>query len=79
MINPHLLWHKPQSLRTYPYAPDLDLIPKSAGIYVFYRKHGSSFEVFYVGKALNLRSRLKGQINNLKLMNSIKEGLIKAL
>ena len=72
MINPHLSWHKSQCLRTYPYSPDLDLIPRSPGVYIFYRKHGSSFEVFYVGKALNLRSRIKGQLNNLKLMNSIK-------
>lgn len=72
MINPHLRWLTPQSLKAYPYSPDLDLIPKSAGIYIFYRKYGASVEVFYVGKALNLRSRLKGQLNNLKLMNSIK-------
>lgn len=72
MINPYLHWHKPQRLRTYPYLPDLDQIPRSAGIYIFYRKYGKGFQVFYVGKALNLRSRLKGQLNNLKLMNSIK-------
>lgn len=72
MINPHLHWHKPQELRTYPYSPDLDQIPRSAGVYIFYRKYGKGFQVFYVGKALNLRSRLKGQSNNLKLMNSIR-------
>lgn len=72
MINPHLKWHRPQCLRTYPYAPDIEKIPRTAGIYVFYRMHGESVQVFYVGKALNLRSRLKGQLNNLKLMNSIK-------
>lgn len=72
MINPHLEWHEPQRLSSYPYSPDLDEIPRSAGVYLFYRKHGASFEVFYVGKALNLQSRIKGQLNNLKLMNSIK-------
>ena len=72
MINPHIEWQKPQRLRTYPYSPDLELIPKTAGIYIFYRKYGTSFEVFYVGQALNLRSRVKGQLNNLKLMNSIR-------
>jgi len=71
MVNPSLRWHQPQSLKSYPYAPDLDVIPKSPGIYVFYRKHGASFQVFYVGKTLNLRKRLKGQLNNLKLMNGI--------
>jgi hypothetical protein len=72
MINPSLRWQLPQLLRSYPYVPNLDLIPKSPGVYVFYRKHGASFQVFYVGKAINLRGRLKGQLNNLKLMNGIK-------
>jgi len=71
MINPSLCWHKPQLLGRYPYHPDLELIPKSPGIYVFYRKHGANFQVFYVGKATQLRSRIKGQLNNLKLMNGI--------
>lgn len=73
MINPHLKWHQPQCLRTYPYSPDLNEIPQSPGIYLFYRMYGKRFQVFYVGKALNLRSRLKGQLNNLKLMNSIRD------
>jgi len=74
MINPHLSWHTPQVLKAYPYQPDLAAIPKSPGVYVFYRKYGArSFQVFYVGKAQNLRSRLKGQINNLKLMNGIQK------
>lgn len=72
MINPHLYWHKAQRLSTYPYTPDLDLIPKSPGVYIFYRKHGAKFEVFYVGKGNNLKSRIMGQLNNLTLMNSIK-------
>jgi len=72
MINPSLRWQRPQSLKSYPYAPNLDLIPRSPGIYIFYRKHGASFQVFYVGKALNLRRRLKGQLNNFKLMHGIK-------
>ncbi len=71
MINPSLSWYKPQLLGPYPYQPDLELIPKSPGIYVFYRKHGAKFQVFYVGKAMQLRSRIKMQLNNLKLMNGI--------
>ena len=72
MINPHLSWLKPQQLRRDPYTLDLEAVPRTPGIYIFYRKYGSVFEVFYVGKALNLRSRLKGQLNNHKLMTSIK-------
>ena len=71
MINPSLSWYAPQLLGRYPYQPDLELIPKVPGIYVFYRKHGFTHQVFYVGKALQLRSRIKGQLNNLKLMNGI--------
>jgi hypothetical protein len=72
MINPHLSWHKPQVLKSYPYQPDLSEIPKEAGIYVFYRRFGpKKFQVFYVGKAKNLRGRINGQLNNLKLMNGI--------
>jgi len=71
VINPHLKWHKGQCLSSYPYAPDLDRFPQKAGVYFFYRTYGDCFEVFYVGKAINLRGRLKGQLNNLKLMNSI--------
>jgi hypothetical protein len=72
MINPHLSWHKPQALKAYPYQPDLSSIPKEAGVYVFYRTYGpKKFQVFYVGKAKNLRNRIKGQLNNLKLMTGI--------
>lgn len=74
MINPHLDWHQPQLLKFYPYQPDLDQIPRAAGVYIFYRKFGTTkFQVFYVGKAGNLRSRIKGQTNNLKLMNRIQQ------
>jgi hypothetical protein len=73
MINPHLDWQKPQRLTSYPYEPDLDSIPKAAGVYFFYRKYGpTKFQVFYIGKANNLRSRIKGQTNNLRLMNGIR-------
>jgi hypothetical protein len=71
MINPSLSWHQPQPMGRYPYHPNLESIPKTAGIYLFYRKHGLKYQVFYVGKALRLRSRIKGQLNNLKLMNGI--------
>lgn len=72
MINPNLSWHEPQVLKSYPYQPELLEIPKKAGVYVFYRKYGpKKYQVFYVGKGKNLRNRIKGQLNNLKLMNGI--------
>jgi hypothetical protein len=72
MINPSLNWLRPQTLSRYPYQPNLDAIPDSAGVYVFFRLHGRSHQVFYVGKATRLRQRIRTQLNNLKLMNGIK-------
>jgi hypothetical protein len=49
----------------------LETIPDEPGIYVFARKFGSIIEPMYVGRALNLRLRIKTQFNNLKLMGAI--------
>jgi len=54
------------------YTVDLQKIPKAPGIYIFARRFGSNFEALYVGRGNNLRSRVKGQFNNLRLMNHIK-------
>lgn len=54
---------------TTAYSTDLEAIPETAGVYVFCRKHGSSYDAIYVGKAEKLRSRIKQQLNNNKLMN----------
>ncbi len=43
----------------------------AAGIYVFARQHGNMIEPIYVGKAGNLRSRIKTQFNNLNLMTAV--------
>ncbi|MCR4286409.1 MAG: hypothetical protein NUW09_00155 [Deltaproteobacteria bacterium] len=55
------------------YSIDLDRIPDSAGVYVFCRKHSKNYEALYVGKANNLRSRVKGQLNHLKLMKHMRD------
>lgn len=56
------------------YTLDFDLLPSSAGIYIFGRKYAKSFEALYVGKALNLRTRIKRQIKgNIKLMRHIED------
>ena len=54
------------------YAFDPAKLPAKAGIYLFGRKYGTQFEALYVGKAGNLRSRAKGQMNNLRLMQHLK-------
>lgn len=71
-----LLWHKPIALKSAPvqsgiYSVELADITDKPGIYLFLRSHGDSNEVLYVGKANNLRVRIKQQLNNLKLMKGV--------
>ena len=51
---------------------DLNDLPDQPGVYVFGRRWGKGFEALYVGKAMNIRSRVKGQLNNLRLMSHIR-------
>lgn len=54
------------------YAAPLDKLPEGRGIYIFGRRFGNSFEPLYVGQATNIRGRVKGQLNNLRLMQYLK-------
>lgn len=54
------------------YTVDLSKLSNRAGIYIFGRKYRNSFEALYVGKADNIRWRVKGQLNNHRLMQHIK-------
>lgn len=53
------------------YTVDLERVPTVAGIYVIARGWSDGFEALYVGKALNIRRRIKGQLNNLRLMQHV--------
>lgn len=55
---------------------DFEMIPASPGIYVFARQFGETVSPLYVGQALNMRSRVKQQFNNLKLMRGIENAQI---
>jgi hypothetical protein len=55
------------------YEVNLGRVPDTAGVYVFGRKMGDNIEALYVGKGNNLRSRIKGQFNNLRLMQHLKQ------
>jgi hypothetical protein len=55
------------------YVVDLNKVPDVAGVYVFCRQWGKSMEGLYVGKATNMRGRVKGQFNNLRLMQHLKQ------
>lgn len=58
------------------YTLNFEKIPSSAGIYVFGRKYGKSFEALYVGKAKDMHKRIKQQIErNIKLMRHIEDSL----
>ncbi len=52
---------------------DLDVLSRSPGVYVFGRKMGGhSFVPVYIGQAARLRGRIKGQLNNVRLMMALK-------
>jgi len=69
-------WKKPIVLKrghgsNVTYTLDLQRVGQSPGVYIFARKWGRAFEALYVGKSQDLRSRINGHLNNLKLMNHI--------
>ena len=69
-----LRWHKPISLKPSHeriYTLNEDLIPEQPGIYVFLRVHGKIQEALYVGKAENLKARLRQQLDTVRLMKGI--------
>ena len=43
-------------------------LPDAPGIYVFGRRYAGNFEALYVGKASDIRSRVRGHLKNLPLM-----------
>ena len=72
-----LEWERPLDLvdgsaENLIYSLDAERLPHAAGIYVFGRVHGGAFEALYVGKAGNLAGRVAGQLNNLRLMNHVR-------
>ena len=70
-------WGRPIQLRdgakqNLIYIVDPNKLPKASGIYILGRHWGSDFEALYVGKATNIRGRMKGQLNNLRLMQHLR-------
>lgn len=72
-------WNRPIPLKdekhhkvSYFYEIDLDKVPHGPGIYLLCRRYAGGFEALYVGKATNLRGRIKGQLNNLRLMQHLR-------
>lgn len=55
------------------YSLPIERLPESSGIYMFARTHGKSFEALYIGKATNIRVRIKQQFErNVRLMKHLK-------
>src|SRR5437879_3648884 len=48
-------------------------LPEAAGVYVFGRRYAGNFEALYVGKASDIRGRVRGQLKNLPLMLHLKK------
>ena len=72
-----LEWMRPIPLKIPPrqsfiYQIDLHKLPEAAGIYVLGRRFGKGFEALYVGKATNIRRRVKRQLNNARLQVHLK-------
>lgn len=63
---------KNSKIKTLLYTLDLDKVTTNPGVYIFGRRFNKTFEALYVGKGNNIRSRIKTQLNNLKLMQHIK-------
>jgi hypothetical protein len=70
----HLEWHKPLSLRRSRngiYTVPVEKIPDVAGVYIFFREFGESQKALYVGKARNLKGRIKQQLDVVRLMRGV--------
>jgi hypothetical protein len=78
-MNLQVDWSSPLPMkreRTAGYSVDLDKVPEVPGVYIFGRRWGDSFEALYVGQAMNIHSRVKGQLNNLRLMSHLREAKV---
>lgn len=73
----HVQWDAPVPLRrtsrsSTGYTIDLEVLPEDPGVYVFGRWHGKTFEALYIGRAANIRRRVKQHLNSLRLMEHLR-------
>jgi hypothetical protein len=70
-------WSKPLPIKHsghgVGYSIDANAFEQEPAIYIFGRKWGRSYEALYVGQTKKLRSRLMGHINNLSLMEHLRD------
>ena len=74
-MNLKISWNKsiPMRKAIQIYSCNLDKIPNTPGIYIFARYYDSKYYALYVGQSKNLRGRVKGHLNNLKLMKYLEK------
>ena len=76
-MNLYVEWSRPILLKasrnSIAYTLDLTKVTDRPGVYIFGREWGSGFEALYVGSSKNVRSRIKGHLNNnLRLMEHLR-------
>ena len=76
-MNIYCEWHKviylnDGSKENLIFNIDETLLPDESGCYVFFNEYGEKRRIIYIGRANNLRQRIKEQLNNVRLMNGIK-------
>ncbi|EQB4330081.1 GIY-YIG nuclease family protein [Providencia stuartii] len=72
----NLDWHDAINLNDIEYKDSHDCIkeiPKTPGIYIFWRKFADTHECLYIGKASDLKRRITQQLNAKKLIDHIQE------
>ncbi len=74
----NISWNKPVPMTKEKdamqiYSCNLYKIPDVSGIYIFARYYNGKYYALYVGQSKNLRKRVKGHLNNLKLMKYLEK------
>lgn len=50
---------------------DFIQIPEISGVYIFYREYNQQQEPLYIGKSINIRSRMKQHFESMSLMDGL--------
>ncbi|MDE9483410.1 GIY-YIG nuclease family protein [Xenorhabdus bovienii] len=72
----NLDWHDVINLNDIEFKDSHELIkeiPKTAGIYIFWRKFADTHECLYIGRASNLNRRIVQQLNAKKLVDHVQD------
>lgn len=59
-------------MKIYQLLDNYDVLPNKTGIYYFYDKDD---HVLYIGKAVNIRNRIRNHLRNFQIMSKFKKGI----